>query len=453
MRGARFAVLLLAGLLIGSVVTAASADTTEVTEYTIPSAERVESVAVAFGSVWAFSDSAEPGGGSPTGIADGFPVIYKLDPATGEVQDSYTLPTKGIGRLVAGPEAIWYTLEGDGEGNPGEVIGRLDPDTGLVDEFPIGAGVGASRIVVGFGDIWFTDAVSNFIGQLDPDTGNVTTHDIPTADSLPIGIGTGFGYVWFAEGSGGNIGRLDPGTGGITEFAVDDAAGVICCGVATGFDAVWFAMGGDNRIGKLDPTSGSVTTYLVPTPGSYPVDIVAGPNGSMWFTELLGDQIGRLDPVSGSITEYGVPTAGSRPFGIAAGSIWFAEEATGKVGKVKIDRFSDDEGSVFEDDIEWLAEEGITKGCNPPVNDRYCPDSNVTRGQMAAFLVRALGYTDDGGGDLFTDDDGLVFEADIDKLGTAGVTRGCNPPDNDRFCPDSFVTRGQMAAFLRRALD
>jgi hypothetical protein len=72
---------------------------------------------------------------------------------------------------------------------------------------------------------------------------------------------------------------------------------------------------------------------------------------------------------------------------------------------------------------------------------------------MAAFLVRALGYTDDGGGNLFIDDNGNTFENDIDKLATADVTRGCNPPTNDRFCPDDNVTREQMAAFLRRALD
>ena len=99
-----------------------------------------------------------------------------------------------------------------------------------------------------------------------------------------------------------------------------------------------------------------------------------------------------------------------------------------------------------------LAAAGITHGCNPPVNDRYCPDWYVNRGQMAAFLVRALGYTDAGGGDLFTDDDTSVFEGDIDRLGTAAVTRGCNPPVNDMYCPDRYVTRGQMAAFLHRAL-
>jgi len=114
--------------------------------------------------------------------------------------------------------------------------------------------------------------------------------------------------------------------------------------------------------------------------------------------------------------------------------------------------FWDDDGSVFETDIEWMAAAGITKGCNPPTNDQFCPDSVVTRGQMAAFLVRALGYTEDGGGNLFIDDDASIFEADIDRLGTAAVTRGCNPPINDQYCPNANVTRGQMAAFLVRAL-
>jgi len=116
------------------------------------------------------------------------------------------------------------------------------------------------------------------------------------------------------------------------------------------------------------------------------------------------------------------------------------------------DVFVDDDKSVFEVDIEKLAAAGITKGCNPPVNDRFCPAERVTRAQMAAFLVRALGYIDDGGGDLFIDDDHSIFESDIDKLAVAGVTLGCNPPLNDRFCPEAFVTRGQMAAFLHRAL-
>jgi S-layer homology domain len=113
--------------------------------------------------------------------------------------------------------------------------------------------------------------------------------------------------------------------------------------------------------------------------------------------------------------------------------------------------FTDDDGSVFESDIAKLAAAGITKGCNPPANDHFCPDDRVTREQMAAFLVRAYGLTDGGSGDPFTDDDGSVFESDIIKLAAAGITKGCNPPANTEFCPYSSVTREQMAAFLYRA--
>jgi sugar lactone lactonase YvrE len=114
-------------------------------------------------------------------------------------------------------------------------------------------------------------------------------------------------------------------------------------------------------------------------------------------------------------------------------------------------RFEDDEGSVFESDIEWLAGEAITLGCNPPENTRFCPNSRVTRGQMAAFLVRALGLTAQLD-DPFVDDDDSIFEGVIEKLAAAGITRGCNPPLNDLYCPAAAVTRAQMAAFLHRAL-
>ena len=107
--------------------------------------------------------------------------------------------------------------------------------------------------------------------------------------------------------------------------------------------------------------------------------------------------------------------------------------------------FLDDDGNVHEGYIEAIADAGITTGCNAPLNDRYCPGRDVTRGQMAAFLTRTLGLTDDGGGDRFDDDDDSIFESSIDKLAAAGITSGCNPPANTNFCPNARVTRGQMA--------
>jgi peptide/nickel transport system substrate-binding protein len=70
---------------------------------------------------------------------------------------------------------------------------------------------------------------------------------------------------------------------------------------------------------------------------------------------------------------------------------------------------------------------------------------------MAAFLVRALDLT--VAGPLgFVDDNGSVFERDIETLAAAGITKGCNPPANDRFCPTDPVMRDQLASFLGRAL-
>jgi hypothetical protein len=117
-----------------------------------------------------------------------------------------------------------------------------------------------------------------------------------------------------------------------------------------------------------------------------------------------------------------------------------------------LEPFTDTDGLVHQENIRSLAAAGITRGCNPPANDRFCPEDVVTRATMAAFLVRALDLTDAGGGDWFTDDDGSIFELDIDKLATSGITRGCNPPSNDRYCPTRQVTRAQMAAFLHRGL-
>jgi len=113
--------------------------------------------------------------------------------------------------------------------------------------------------------------------------------------------------------------------------------------------------------------------------------------------------------------------------------------------------FSDDNGSVHESSIEAIADEGITLGCNPPVNDMFCPNKAVTRAQMATFLARALNLPAATGS--FADTADSVHAANIGALAAAGITQGCNPPVNDMFCPNKAVTRAQMATFLTRALN
>lgn len=109
------------------------------------------------------------------------------------------------------------------------------------------------------------------------------------------------------------------------------------------------------------------------------------------------------------------------------------------------DYFTDDDGHPAQGDINKLAASGITGGCG---GTSFCPNAPVKRDQMASFLRRALTLAPSYD-DHFIDDDGLMAENDINSFAEAGVTGGCGP---DRYCPSGQVTRGQMAAFLHRAM-
>ena len=109
------------------------------------------------------------------------------------------------------------------------------------------------------------------------------------------------------------------------------------------------------------------------------------------------------------------------------------------------DAFADDGESIFENDINALAAAGVTKGC---AEDSYCPSRSLSRAEAASMLVRALGLTTGAGTDVFADDDRSVHENNIDRLAAAGLTAGCAP---DLYCPGRLLTRSEFATFLYRA--
>lgn len=105
--------------------------------------------------------------------------------------------------------------------------------------------------------------------------------------------------------------------------------------------------------------------------------------------------------------------------------------------------FRDDDGSVHETDIDYLYDLGITRGCG---QDLYCPDSNVTRGEIAAFLRRHLDLPA-APTDYYHDDDASIFQEDINALTHAGIAFGCGP---ETFCPDTDLRRDEMAELMAR---
>ncbi len=114
------------------------------------------------------------------------------------------------------------------------------------------------------------------------------------------------------------------------------------------------------------------------------------------------------------------------------------------------DYFTDDGDNIFEGDINALTAEGIAFGCT---ETEYCPDAPLLREEMAEMLVRTFGYTNPDGTDFFVDDDASPFQDSINKLRNHGITVGCNPPDGSEFCPTRTLTRAEMATFFARALE
>ena len=100
--------------------------------------------------------------------------------------------------------------------------------------------------------------------------------------------------------------------------------------------------------------------------------------------------------------------------------------------------------------IENLAALGITGGCG---GGNYCPDSPVTRGQMAVFLLKTKDgstYDPPDCTGVFADvpcTPGTGFSDFIEELYSRQITGGCSTnPLN--YCPTASNLRQQMAVFL-----
>ena len=206
-------------------------------------------------------------------------------------------------------------------------------------------------------------------------------------------------------------------------------------------------------VNQTNPASAVVANSLVTNNGGYGVWLVTGNSGTLSYDGISGNAGGNVYGTPATTAVNSQPpaylsTSSSEPgfLTIGADSYQFsAGPDSSPIGALWADGFIDVAGSTFAADIQWLLDEGITSGCSA---NRFCPDASVTRGQMAAFLVRALGLPSTTS-DYFTDDAGTTFENDINRLAEAGITRGCT---GTTFCPNATVSRGQMAAFLVRAL-
>jgi len=112
---------------------------------------------------------------------------------------------------------------------------------------------------------------------------------------------------------------------------------------------------------------------------------------------------------------------------------------------------ADTTDSVFRDYINAIYKERITVGCGQQGgNVNFCPTNFVTRGEMAAFIIRSLlGETFNFNPTPYFSDvpETNAFYKYVQKLKQKGIT-----VLSDTYFVSNQVTRGEMAAFIIRAL-
>jgi hypothetical protein len=118
-----------------------------------------------------------------------------------------------------------------------------------------------------------------------------------------------------------------------------------------------------------------------------------------------------------------------------------------------VSRFSDVvPQSTYDVFISRLVAAEVTAGCG---NGNYCQSDPVTRAQMAVFLLRgnrgACYVPAPETGTVFNDVPVGSFAARwIEEMFASQITTGCG---GGNYCPNSPVTRDQMAVFILRTLE
>jgi len=126
-----------------------------------------------------------------------------------------------------------------------------------------------------------------------------------------------------------------------------------------------------------------------PVNGSHPFSDIAGHWAEAYIEELNDQGITGGYP-DGTYRPGNTVTRAEMSLFILRSKYWADFSPNPATGTRFDDVIPDDDINDWADDwIEALAGEGITGGCsaNPPL---YCPSSQVTRAEMAVFLVKAF---------------------------------------------------------------
>ncbi len=212
---------------------------------------------------------------------------------------------------------------------------------------------------------------------------------------------------------------------------------------------------GTNPLDSIPPTTPPATTPTatpVISPTATPITIFADVPSTYWAYSWINTVY--RNGITGGCGNAPLIFCPERPVTRAEMAVFLERgiQGSGYTPPDVTTQFGDTANNWAQDWIDALADDGITSGCG---GGNYCPDGAVTRAQMAVFLLRAMHgatYTPPAAsGTMFGDVSASHWAAAwIEQLAVEGITAGCNGQD---YCPESSVTRAQMAIFLVKAFN
>ncbi len=186
--------------------------------------------------------------------------IYRMDPETGDVLGVVPYAGESPHGLAYDGYNLW---QGD---YPNDVLYKLNPISGAVrDSFPAPGGAEGQHLGIGWDGEWLYIADTHGPEKIwKVDTLGVVHGQIPTPGDSPFGLAWGAGFIWVSNnmlgGAPATIYKLDPETGEVLDsFPCPDGGGAPN-GITHDGDNLWIAVNTNDMIYKVDD---GITTSAV----------------------------------------------------------------------------------------------------------------------------------------------------------------------------------------------
>ncbi len=244
-------------------------------------------------------------------------VLYAVDPATGRIEDSTTLPSRLVinpGDVAAGPRAVWAAV--------GASLYRIVPGqsgTAVTRPFatlPHGGLIG--DVVTSPGAVWVDDTSRGTVYRYP--AGRRTAATGRPVPAITIGrtagvMAAGDGGVWVADPEARTVSRISPAHDRVNEVVSTPGPATH---LTTASHSLWLTGGTDGV--TVVGTGGHTRT--IPISG-HPTGLATGA-GSVWVASTAAGTLTRVDPDRDTVTA--TVRVGERPYAVAASprAIWVA---------------------------------------------------------------------------------------------------------------------------------